>query len=701
MEQRKSREANVAPASSQPVQRAAAAGGSASPSRAQLRGMNYPDGRAALSPERSPSGGGAPLPGGLRSRMENSFGAGFGDVRVHQGPQAPAIGARAYTQGSDVHFAPGEYQPGAAAGQQLLGHELAHVVQQRAGRVAAPAQAKGATVVGDAGLEAEADQAGARAARGEPAGLSGAGGGGGGPQARAVIQRETYDGTWEVKTPGLSLLGGAINWASGASGKRSQLETRFEAIRAEIARVEKALAAKGDVRGAFEASSDGIALASLRSFDETEISYDKADTWLNQAAEKLREATDIADRAPETLKSLAREKSEREKARQKSERQAAHQLRIEQNREAKRKEEEEETARKLTEESERLAFQAMDARVLKALGGSQDLKGALEGLGALSELDTALASGRISATLGNLKAVRVVAPFAGSIDTLVRLLAVASWAELQGLVPKAASSDADDMVLLLEAVGSGGVALLDQLLDTVKRGGVAALGRMVTKVGGDRSGALLTLLRATASAKGVATDAEGLINAVHGQPGYLDDLTESLRLYPWSHSVAELLGIKANAAILRAVLTENATARLTWARLKGVMVDNPDITTRSAAALVRGALDQYYRDARNNLSKDSLARVLEDGVAEVQFNEEYQTAHERQHGGYSQEYKVKFNTERWSECGWVVHIHHLAEGGNKGHVKSWAERTKREGASRLALDPSVYTFCKAASPKWG
>ncbi|HEX3760588.1 MAG TPA: DUF4157 domain-containing protein [Kofleriaceae bacterium] len=123
---------------------------------------------AAASP-----GGGAPLPAGLQARMEGSFGADFSSVRVHQGDHAQELGALAYAQGTDLHFAPGQYQPDSPTGQALIGHELAHVVQQRDGRVAAPAQAKGAPVVADPGLEAEADHAGQAAARGEPASLPG------------------------------------------------------------------------------------------------------------------------------------------------------------------------------------------------------------------------------------------------------------------------------------------------------------------------------------------------------------------------------------------------------------------------------------------------------------------------------------------------------------------------------------------------
>jgi len=117
-----------------------------------------------------PAGGGQPLAGGVRSQMERAFGADFSAVRVHEGAHAPAIGAMAYTQGADIHFAPGAYAPESDAGRQLIGHELTHVVQQSQGRVAGTTQAKGVAINDDSGLEREADDKGARAARGEHVG---------------------------------------------------------------------------------------------------------------------------------------------------------------------------------------------------------------------------------------------------------------------------------------------------------------------------------------------------------------------------------------------------------------------------------------------------------------------------------------------------------------------------------------------------
>ena len=71
-------------------------------------------------------------------RMEQWFGASFGDVRIHaDGPAsqaAEAVNARAFTKGNDIYFARGHFQPDTRTGRALLAHELTHVVQQRNGR---------------------------------------------------------------------------------------------------------------------------------------------------------------------------------------------------------------------------------------------------------------------------------------------------------------------------------------------------------------------------------------------------------------------------------------------------------------------------------------------------------------------------------------------------------------------------------------
>lgn len=74
---------------------------------------------------------GESLPAGLQGSMERSFGTGFSGVRVHTGAGADrasrSISARAFTQGQDVYFRSGAYDPGSREGQHLIAHELAHV----------------------------------------------------------------------------------------------------------------------------------------------------------------------------------------------------------------------------------------------------------------------------------------------------------------------------------------------------------------------------------------------------------------------------------------------------------------------------------------------------------------------------------------------------------------------------------------------
>ncbi|HEX4955290.1 MAG TPA: DUF4157 domain-containing protein [Thermoanaerobaculia bacterium] len=108
-------------------------------------------------------GQGKPIPETVRQKMETALGADFSDVRIHVGAEASGIGALAFAHGSDLYFAPGLYDPHTTHGQRLLGHELAHVVQQRNGRVRNPF-GSGVAVVQDPALEAEAERLGMMAA---------------------------------------------------------------------------------------------------------------------------------------------------------------------------------------------------------------------------------------------------------------------------------------------------------------------------------------------------------------------------------------------------------------------------------------------------------------------------------------------------------------------------------------------------------
>ena len=93
-------------------------------------------------------GSGQPLPGNLRQPMEQAFGgADFSEVKVHTNAQSDqlnkSIQARAFTTGQDVFFRQGAYQPRSRGGQELIAHELTHVVQQNGAVTGAPKSGSG------------------------------------------------------------------------------------------------------------------------------------------------------------------------------------------------------------------------------------------------------------------------------------------------------------------------------------------------------------------------------------------------------------------------------------------------------------------------------------------------------------------------------------------------------------------------------
>lgn len=96
------------------------------------------------------------MPDNLKASVENLSGFAMDDVRVHYNSDKPAtVQALAYTQGTDIHVAPGQ--------EQHLPHEAWHVVQQMAGRVEPTTEVGGLPVNDNAALEHEADVMGARA----------------------------------------------------------------------------------------------------------------------------------------------------------------------------------------------------------------------------------------------------------------------------------------------------------------------------------------------------------------------------------------------------------------------------------------------------------------------------------------------------------------------------------------------------------
>jgi hypothetical protein len=79
-------------------------------------------------------GSGQALAPDLQTKMGQAMGADFSNVRIHTDTQSDqlnrSIQAKAFTTGQDIFFRQGAYQPGNRGGQELIAHELTHVVQQ-------------------------------------------------------------------------------------------------------------------------------------------------------------------------------------------------------------------------------------------------------------------------------------------------------------------------------------------------------------------------------------------------------------------------------------------------------------------------------------------------------------------------------------------------------------------------------------------
>ncbi|MEB3293717.1 MAG: DUF4157 domain-containing protein [Synechococcales bacterium] len=100
----------------------------------------------------------AALPEAIRTGVEGLSGIALDQVRVHyNSPQPARIAAHAYTQGTDIHLAPGQ--------EQQIAHEVWHVVQQAQGRVHPTNPGSQNAVTIDRPLEQEADRMGSQIAQ--------------------------------------------------------------------------------------------------------------------------------------------------------------------------------------------------------------------------------------------------------------------------------------------------------------------------------------------------------------------------------------------------------------------------------------------------------------------------------------------------------------------------------------------------------
>ena len=135
------------PGNGLPTQDTAMADGQSSSTGSTARASNLAIQRRTSPPNRTG------LPDTLKSNLEQASGLAMDDVRVHYGSARPAqLQALAYTQGNQIHVAPGQ--------EKHLAHEAWHVVQQKQGRVQANSSVAGQPLNDAPGLEAEANRMG-------------------------------------------------------------------------------------------------------------------------------------------------------------------------------------------------------------------------------------------------------------------------------------------------------------------------------------------------------------------------------------------------------------------------------------------------------------------------------------------------------------------------------------------------------------
>ena len=104
------------------------------------------------------------LPDLIKTAMEALFGINLNNINIYTNPLIAKAGARAFAYGDGIYFAPVEYQLESSDGWRVLGHEIAHIRQQKSGLLTRLLR-NNLEIVHDDFLEAEADVFGDLAAR--------------------------------------------------------------------------------------------------------------------------------------------------------------------------------------------------------------------------------------------------------------------------------------------------------------------------------------------------------------------------------------------------------------------------------------------------------------------------------------------------------------------------------------------------------
>lgn len=136
-----------------------------------LAAADYPskEGSSLPAPSYKPEGVSSSKSGAeYVQQLQAGLGTSLKDTKVvKNSPRANAMGEKAFAEGNKIHFAPGEYQPDTKSGQEMIGHEVMHTVQQRKGKVQSEGQVGGTSYNNDPQLERQATSESAKASKGE------------------------------------------------------------------------------------------------------------------------------------------------------------------------------------------------------------------------------------------------------------------------------------------------------------------------------------------------------------------------------------------------------------------------------------------------------------------------------------------------------------------------------------------------------
>lgn len=251
------------------------------------------------------------LPDKLARKMGYSVGEDFSGVRIHTNSElAKEMNALAFTGSNEISFAPGKYDPETATGQELIGHELIHVTQQKNREKTSLNQGKKLPAYNDRKSENEADNLGKQASRGQKVTSSVSSLSGG----HAIIQRKENNNSTETAiadrsgdvNSGTNIIGGILDRFNKNLEAAEKIASKAmkEAQAAERLAISKAAKAKKAIRAA--GSGKSKILSEIASTAAKEANEAKRIAYLKhtKAMRLFKEAKRIKSLLPVAVKVL-------------------------------------------------------------------------------------------------------------------------------------------------------------------------------------------------------------------------------------------------------------------------------------------------------------------------------------------------------------------------------------------------------------